>query len=190
MTAVVAAYILVGNDLDTLHVPGGLKDLSQDVFGDARIKTAYIQGALVWFGSSSTHKAASAGGGHHVAGHWRGDRSWNRIGVLRDHDGGKRRGRHVCWISLTVALGPIELLLTRGTCRGLGRGRKGRRSGGRGVFSHCVRRTGREEKKKNCGMEGWIYIAQREDIEWKRLLTQTEEEKTIIQAGSTGERLR
>lgn len=178
MTAVIAAYILVGNDLDTLHVPGGFKDLPQDVFGDASIKTSNIQSALVWFGSSPTDKAAGAGRGHHVAGHRRGDRRRNRIGVLGDHDRGKRWWRHMCRICLPVALGPIELLLTRGTCRGLGRGRKGRRSGGLGVLSHCE-----EEKKKLWAwMDGYISRKRRYRME---KAANSDRKETIIQAGST-----
>lgn len=105
-------YILVGDDLHTLDMTGGLEDLLQDILGHPWIKSSNVQSSLVWLGGGPAYISTSTGRGHHVPGHRGRDSGWNRIGVLWNHNRRTRRGWHMGRIGLAVALRRI-ILLTR-----------------------------------------------------------------------------
>jgi hypothetical protein len=53
-----ATHILVGNNLNVLHMASGLEDLTQDILGDTLIQAANVQRPLVRFRSSASKAAA------------------------------------------------------------------------------------------------------------------------------------
>ena len=118
-------YVLIRNDLDADDMASSLKDLFQDILGDARVKTTNVQGPLVWFRGSPAYETTGAGGRHHISGHRRGNGGRDGVGVLGNHHGRAGRRWHVGRIGLTIALGRI-VLLVGGSSRVLGR-REGRR---------------------------------------------------------------
>jgi hypothetical protein len=130
-------YILVWNNLDTLHVASGLKNLLQDILRDSWIQTSHVQGPLVWLGCRSTYIPAGVRRRHHVSRHRRRDCCRNRVGILWNHHGRQRWWWHVGWI-LAIPLRGIKLRLTRGARGGLERRRKGRRGGCGRVLSHSA----------------------------------------------------
>lgn len=75
----------------------GLEDLTKHVLSDPRVESSHIQSALVGLGSRATGHIArlAAGRGHGVARHGGANGRGNGVVVLRDDDGGERRGRHV-----------------------------------------------------------------------------------------------
>lgn len=114
----------------------GLENLLENILCDAGVQTTDVESSLVGLGGSSAHITTRTSGGHHVAGHGRGDgrRDWVRI--LRNHHGGPWRRGHVGGVGLAVALGAIILLVLSSS--GL-RGRRQRRRGGSGsVLGHRV----------------------------------------------------
>lgn len=102
---------LVGNNLDALDVASGLKNLTQHFFSYSGVQSSHVEGSLVRFGRGATrHIARPTTAGRHgvqarVARQGRSHGSRDGIRVLRDHDGGERRGRHVL---LLLALMAIE----------------------------------------------------------------------------------
>ncbi|RXK34165.1 hypothetical protein BBD39_06145 [Arsenophonus endosymbiont of Bemisia tabaci Asia II 3] len=120
-------YVLVRDDLDVLHVSGGLKDLPEDLFGDSGVQATNVQSSFVGFGSGAPDGAAGAHGGgdaveavgiRHVHG--------ERVVVLRDVEAERRLGRH------TLAIAVLEASLT-----GHGRRHGELRGRGGGVVGHC-----------------------------------------------------
>lgn len=109
--------VLVRNDLDTLDMAGGLKDLTQDILGDPGVQAAHVQGSLVGLGGSATGDVAgaSAGGRHDVCAHGRADGGGDGVRVLGNDDRRERWGRHVL-----LGLAGSAAIVAGGACRGRG----------------------------------------------------------------------
>lgn len=99
--------ILVGDDFDVLDMASGLKDLTENILSNTRVQASDVQGALVWLGGSPTRHVARgvARGRQHAGRHGRADGRGDRVGVLRDDDGGQgRRGHVLLWRALVAAV--------------------------------------------------------------------------------------
>lgn len=132
-----STHVFVGNNLHTLHMARGLKNLLQNVFRDPGVEAANIESPLIRLWSSTTYiSTCCVGRRHQVPGHWGGNRCRDWVCILRNHHG---RRRHVGWIALAIAL----LLLAGSASRWLRRRGKARGGRGRRVFCHGERRSRR-----------------------------------------------
>ena len=79
-------------------MPGGLKDLAQNIFRHPRVESAHVQRSLVrlWRGSTRERTAAAR---RHDTLIGRCNSGRDRVRVRRDME---RRRRHVCGVSLAV----------------------------------------------------------------------------------------
>lgn len=138
-------YVLVGDDLDILHVSSGLEDLPENFFGDPWVQTTNVQRSLVGLrsgapdGAASAHgraKAIEAVGIRHV--------HRERVVVLRDVETERRLRGH----ALAVAV--LEALLLASLARQTTHGRRhGELScGGAVVVGHCDGYSGGRDEKK------------------------------------------
>ena len=96
-----ATYILVWNDLDVLHVAGGLEYLAQNILRDPLVEAAHIERPLVRLGGGAASEAARTAGRQDIidARHGGGDCRRNRVCILRDVE---RRRRHVGRVGLAI----------------------------------------------------------------------------------------
>lgn len=76
-----STHILVRDNLDVLHVSGGLKDLLENIFRNARVQASNVQRSFVGFRSRSADAPSAAGGRQDTL-----DGGGNRAVVLRDVD--------------------------------------------------------------------------------------------------------
>jgi len=113
-----------------------LEDLTKNIFGNTRVESSHVQGALVRFRCSTTGKRAAAARGKDPAAlvtataERGGDSSRDRVGVLRDV---QRRRRQMRWIRRGI----LTILVTRRASIWLGRGRqRGAAGGGGTAVSH------------------------------------------------------
>jgi hypothetical protein len=134
-------HVFVRNNLDALHMTGGLKDLLQDIFRHPRIQTAHIQSSLVGLRGRSAHIAARTGRRHHIGRQRGGDGGWDGVCILRNHHRRQRRRWHVGRIALAVALSGVKLLLAWSARGLLGRRWEGRGGRRRRVFCHGETRS-------------------------------------------------
>jgi len=123
-------YVLVRDDLDILHVSGGLENLPQDLLGDPRVQATHVKGSLVGLrggapdGTAGAHrrtKTVEAVGVGHVHG--------ERVVVLRDVEAERRLARHALAVAILIAR------LARHATHGRRHGEGGR--GGTVVVGHC-----------------------------------------------------
>lgn len=145
------AYILIGNDFDTLNVAGCLENLTQNLLSDPLVKTSDIESSLVRLRSCTTSKASTARGQSlSRPGHGRGYGSRNGVRVLGDME---RRGRHVGGVRLVA----LSVFIPGGAA--LGRWGKLRSVGVGTRVSHgeCIRVTlGVEGKRRETRLEDVI----------------------------------
>jgi hypothetical protein len=138
-------YVLVGDDLDILHVSSSLENLPQDLLSDPGVQATNVKGSLVGLrggapdGTAGAHrrtKTVQAVGIGHVHG--------KRVVVLRDVEAKRRLARHALAVAVLIAR------LARHATHG---GRHGeRRLGGTVVVGHydevCGRRSEAREVQK------------------------------------------
>src|SRR3569833_1937977 len=125
---VVSTYVLVGDDLDILHMARRLEDLAENILGHARVQTPDIQSPLVRLRRGTPSKGATAAGRHDAAlvaaAHGGRDGGGDGIVVLWDV---LRRRRHVraarAAILAAVEAGSTGIRL--GRWRQVGRRRRG-----------------------------------------------------------------
>lgn len=94
------AYILVRDNLDVLHMPRRLKDLTQHVLGHPLVQSTHVKSSLVGLGRRSSEAAGRGQDAAAVDARSRrrdGRRDWVR--VLRNMEG--RRGE-MSWVALAV----------------------------------------------------------------------------------------
>lgn len=123
-------YVLVRDDLDILHMSGGLENLPQDFLGDPRVEATNVEGSLVGLRGSAPNGAAGAHGRAKAVeavriGHVHGE----RVVVLRDVEAERRLARH------TLAVAVLIARLARHATHGRRHGEGGR--GGTVVVGHC-----------------------------------------------------
>ena len=109
-------YILIRDNLDVLNVTGSLEDLTENILCDTLVEAANVQSTLVRFGGS-TSESSSTCRRHQstlIGRKGRGNRSRDRVGILRDM---QRRRREVGCIGLAI----LVAVEARGARIGLGR---------------------------------------------------------------------
>jgi hypothetical protein len=99
-----STYILIRNDFDVLDMPRSFKDLPENILRDPRVQSPNIQRTLVRFWRGSADKPTSTSRRHNSATtrHGRGDSCRDRVGVLRNDHGSKRRWRHMRRVALVA----------------------------------------------------------------------------------------
>ena len=129
------AYVLIRDDLDTLHMPCCLEYLLQNILGHAGVEATHVKTSFVWLRRGTSY---TAGGSHATRAHGRGRRTM----VL----GNGEWRRHVAWHPI------LKARLTRGNTGGR---RRREWSGGTAVDFHCCE-VGRDERVKKVSMKsGW-----------------------------------